>query len=741
VRLGKSGLKVSKLILGCMSYGNTICYDAGINTFDTANVYSDGLSEEVLGRAIKQHQLPRDEIVIMTKVFFPLSKDPTRTLFGRDDWDTTGYVNQHGLSRKHIFDSVKHSLRRLQLDYIDVLQCHRFDPDTPIEETMQALDDVVKAGYVRYVGMSSCYAWQCKHILHPLDYAINNKLTPFISMQNHYNMLYREDEREMFPTLKHFGVGAIPWSPLARGALTRPLDKQQRTKLPNFSTECSRAYTRRQRLTRRLSIGMQFTHQSIFCQLIPLPRVEEIAKKRGISMAQASVAWSMGKEGVSAPVIGSSSLANLADLVAAIHIKLTEEEVKYLEESYQPMAILGHYKMLCGNFASMCYRLHARFDPIQCQACNLPFLSSQPILSDLGVFLSFSELRLLSTIVVTAPLSNAGAIEKLKFGSLPGAEDFLSLVQLGQSGLKISKIVLGCMSYGNPNWWGNWVLPEEEGSKHIKAAYDAGINAFDTANTYSNGLSEEVLGRAIKQHQIPRDEIVIMTKVFYPLSRDPTELLHGRDDLDILGYPNQYGLSRKHIIDSVKHSLRRLQLDYIDLLQCHRFDPDTPIEETMQALHDVVKAGYVRYIGMSSCYAWQFNMMQNYAINNKLTPFVSMQNHYNLLYREEEREMFPALKHFGVGAIPWSPLARGALTRPLENQQQTKREISDEMAPNLYTQSMANQMIVNRVEEIAKKRGISMAQVSVAWAMDKEGVSAPIVGSTSLANLADLVGK
>ncbi|KAJ7126782.1 aryl-alcohol dehydrogenase [Mycena epipterygia] len=296
----------------------------------------------------------------------------------------------------------------------------------------------------------------------------------------------------------------------------------------------------------------------------------------------------------------------------------------------------------------------------------------------------------------------------------------MEYVRLGKSGLKISKIVLGCMSYGDPSWMGNWILPEEEGSKHIKAAYDAGINAFDTANFYSNGLSEEVLGRAIKKHQLPRDEIVVMTKVYYGLSREPGGVLYPSDALDSDGYANQWGLSRKHIFDSVKHSLRRLQLDYIDVLQCHRSDPNTPIEETMQALHDVVKAGYVRYIGMSSCYAWEY-----YAIANKLTPFISMQNHYNLLYREEEREMLPTLKHFGVGAIPWSPLARGALTRPLATQQQRKtdREATD------------------AVEEVAKKRGISMAQVSVAWALGKEGVCAPTVGTTSLKNLADIIGE
>ncbi|KAJ7077146.1 aryl-alcohol dehydrogenase [Mycena belliarum] len=315
----------------------------------------------------------------------------------------------------------------------------------------------------------------------------------------------------------------------------------------------------------------------------------------------------------------------------------------------------------------------------------------------------------------------------------------MEYVRLGKSGLKISKIVLGCMSYGDPEWNGNWVLPEAEASKHIKAAYDAGINAFDTANVYSNGLSEEILGRAIKEHKLPRDEIVVLTKVFFALASDTKVRMFGVADLDGAGYVNRYGLSRKHIFDSVKASLRRLQLDYIDVLQCHRFDPNTPIEETMQALHDVVKAGYVRYIGMSSCYAWQFHAMQNYTIANNLTPFISMQNHYNMLYREEEREMMPTLKHFGVGSIPWSPLARGALGRPLAAQNKTNRATSDAMSPNRYIESPANQKIVDRVEEIAKKRGISMAQVSVAWVLSKDAVSAPIVGTTSMANLYDAV--
>ncbi|KAK0499240.1 aryl-alcohol dehydrogenase [Armillaria luteobubalina] len=296
----------------------------------------------------------------------------------------------------------------------------------------------------------------------------------------------------------------------------------------------------------------------------------------------------------------------------------------------------------------------------------------------------------------------------------------MQYVRLGNSGLKVSKIILGCMTYGTPAWQG-WVLPEEEGIKHIKIAF-----------FYSNGQSEITLGKAIKEHNLPRDEIVVMTKVFFTVGKEPGELYIAPLDSEKAGYVNQHGLSRKHIFDSVKHSLERLQLDYIDVLQCHRFDPETPVSETMQALHDVVKAGYVRYIGMSSCYAWQY-----YAIQHNLTPFISMQNHHNLLYREEEREMFPTLKHFEVGSIPWSPLARGVLTHPFQHQ--TKRTETDPGA-TLYKASDVTETIVARVEEIAKKRGISMAQVAVAYSMGKEGISAPIVGTTSVANLKDLIG-
>ncbi|KAJ6601084.1 aryl-alcohol dehydrogenase [Mycena vulgaris] len=296
-------------------------------------------------------------------------------------------------------------------------------------------------------------------------------------------------------------------------------------------------------------------------------------------------------------------------------------------------------------------------------------------------------------------------------------------MRLGNSGIKVSKIILGCMSYGSPEWHG-W---NTSSLRH----YDAGINAFDTAAVYSDGMSEEILGKAIKEYALPRDEIVVMTKVFgYAAWNKPTEAQGARTT-------NQRGLSRKHIFDSVKNSLERLQLDNIDLLQCHRFDNNTPIEETMQVLHDVVKAGHVRYIGMSSCWAWQFNVMQNYAITHELTPFISMQNHHSLLYREEEREMFPSVKHFGVGVIPWSPLARGMLTRPMAEQKETARGTDDPFIGGYNKGASAD--IVGRVEELAKKRGVSMAQIALAWSIGSDGVTAPIIGTTSLEKITDSI--
>ncbi|CCO36869.1 hypothetical protein RSOLAG1IB_07303 [Rhizoctonia solani AG-1 IB] len=312
----------------------------------------------------------------------------------------------------------------------------------------------------------------------------------------------------------------------------------------------------------------------------------------------------------------------------------------------------------------------------------------------------------------------------------------MTYVRLGNSGLKVSRLILGLMSYGNKQW-GEWVLSEEEGIEHIKAAYDAGIQTFDTANLYSDGDSERILGKAIKQLNLPRDEIVVMTKLFGVVSRERGKFVQ-LNEADTKGYVNQYGLSRKHIFESIKHSLERLQLDYVDVLQCHRFDYHTPIAETMQALHDVVKAGYARYIGMSSCHAYQFHAMQNYAITNNLTPFISMQNQHNLVYREEEREMMPTLKMFGVGMIPWSPLSQGILSRPYEAT--SLRGETSKFSGMWAKTKEDNKEVILRVEKIAKARGVSMAQVAIAWSLSKDVVSAPIVGTTKLSNLYDLLG-
>ncbi|WVQ85683.1 hypothetical protein IAT38_007849 [Cryptococcus sp. DSM 104549] len=311
----------------------------------------------------------------------------------------------------------------------------------------------------------------------------------------------------------------------------------------------------------------------------------------------------------------------------------------------------------------------------------------------------------------------------------------MEYVRLGKSGLKVSKIILGCMSYGDPEW-SEWVLGEKEGIEHIKTAYEAGINTFE----YSCGASEEILGKAIKAIGCPRESVVILTKLYMPITPDSHKRPPGFDVLDQSGYVNQYGLSRKHIFDSVQASLKRLDMDYIDVFQCHRFDYNTPIEETMQALHDVVQKGWVRYIGMSSCWAYQFQAMQNYAINNHLTAFISMQNFHNACYREEEREMMPTLKMLGVGCIPWSPLGRGFLARPWKDAASV-RSGSDEYykVTGFAAPEIGRQKVNEAIEAVAKKRGVSMAQIALAWSLSNDFVTAPIVGTTSLDKLKDLI--
>jgi len=267
-----------------------------------------------------------------------------------------------------------------------------------------------------------------------------------------------------------------------------------------------------------------------------------------------------------------------------------------------------------------------------------------------------------------------------------------------------------------------------------------GINFYDTANVYSNGLSEVVLGNFIKKYNIPREEIVIATKVFAGVGKEPSQ----NTFLKPLTAQNVSGLSRKHIMHAVEDSLKRLQTDYIDLYQIHRWDDNTPIEETMHALHDLVKAGKVRYIGASSMYAHQFAKAQYYAKMNGLTQFISMQDLYNAMYREEEREMIPVCKEFGCSLIPWSPLHRGTLAKPVKkgDEQKTKREESDMFISWITPQKWkeADDAIITRVQELAEKKGVSMAQVALAWLLSKPYVAAPIVGFSSVAQLQDSVG-
>jgi aryl-alcohol dehydrogenase (NADP+) len=299
----------------------------------------------------------------------------------------------------------------------------------------------------------------------------------------------------------------------------------------------------------------------------------------------------------------------------------------------------------------------------------------------------------------------------------------MELVRLGNAGLKVSKICLGCMTYGSPKWR-DWVLDEEASRPFFRQAAEAGINFYDTADVYSLGASEEVTGRAIKEFWPKREQVVVATKVFSPMGKTP----------------NEAGLSRKHILHAIDNSLRRLGMDYVDLYQIHRFDPATPIEETIEALHDVVKAGKARYVGASSMYAWQFAKYLHLADKMGKTRFVSMQNHYNLVYREEEREMMPLCRDEGIAVIPWSPLARGFLAgnRRRQDKGETARAKTDEFAHSMYYHD-SDFTVVERVGEIAQKRGVPNARVALAWLMQRPGVTAPIVGASKPHHLDDAV--
>lgn len=298
----------------------------------------------------------------------------------------------------------------------------------------------------------------------------------------------------------------------------------------------------------------------------------------------------------------------------------------------------------------------------------------------------------------------------------------MQYINLGNTGLKVSRICLGMMTYGTSKWR-PWVLDEADSRPFVKRAIEAGINFFDTANMYSMGVSEEVTGRALRD-MLPRDEYVLATKVFHPMKDKP----------------NQGGLSRKHILSQIDESLRRLGMEYVDLYQIHRWDYDTPIEETMEALHEVVKMGKARFIGASSMYAWQFAKAQHIAEKNGGTKFISMQNHYNLVYREEEREMIPLCIDQGVGLIPWSPLARGFLAgnRTRDKQAVTPRAGNDPMADNMYYAD-TDFDIVDRAKELGEKRGKSSAQIALAWMLHKPGISSPIIGASKMKHLEEAI--
>jgi aryl-alcohol dehydrogenase-like predicted oxidoreductase len=297
----------------------------------------------------------------------------------------------------------------------------------------------------------------------------------------------------------------------------------------------------------------------------------------------------------------------------------------------------------------------------------------------------------------------------------------MQYVNLGSTGLKVSRICLGTMTYGS-SAWRDWVLDYDASLPLIRRAWELGINFYDTADVYSQGESERVLGRAVRELAIPRDRVVIATKVFNPTGEDP----------------NQRGLSRKHILHAIDDSLRRLGMDYVDLYQIHRFDPHTPIEETLDALTDVVKSGKALHIGASSMYAWQFAKLLFTADLKGYARFVTMQNHYNIVYREEEREMNPLCRDQGVGLIPWSPLARGfvAGNRRREDKGDTARAKSDDFAHRLYYQD-SDFEVVARVTEVAERRAAPNAQIALAWLLHQPGVTAPIVGASRMQHLED----
>ncbi|OAK96501.1 Aldo/keto reductase [Phaeosphaeriaceae sp. SRC1lsM3a] len=316
------------------------------------------------------------------------------------------------------------------------------------------------------------------------------------------------------------------------------------------------------------------------------------------------------------------------------------------------------------------------------------------------------------------------------------AEKKMEYVNLGKSGLKVSKVILGAMSYGSSKWQ-PWVLDEAESLPLLEHAYKCGINTWDTADIYSHGQSERIVGKALKQFNIPRSKVVILSKCYFGVNEDDVGLPINRSNTNEGENVNQVGLSRKHIFDAVEKSVERLGT-YIDVLQIHRLDRETPREEIMKALNDVIEKGWVRYIGASSMAAWEFQTLQNIADKHGWHKFVSMQNYYNLIYREEEREMIPYCQDTGVGLIPWSPIARGALTRPFNDRSSKRAETDKFVSALVYEREFAaDKKIIERIEEVAKKHDVSMACIATSWCI-KKGVC-PIIGISSKQRIEEAV--
>jgi 1-deoxyxylulose-5-phosphate synthase len=316
------------------------------------------------------------------------------------------------------------------------------------------------------------------------------------------------------------------------------------------------------------------------------------------------------------------------------------------------------------------------------------------------------------------------AMRNLFGGPVRQSEPSVEFRNLGHSGLKVSRICLGAMSFGNEDWQ-RWTISEDKSRTIVRRALELGINFFDTADVYSNGFSEEILGRALGEFA-KRDQVILATKVNGPMGNGP----------------NDRGLSRKHICDAVHQSLRRLRTDYIDLYQIHRWDYEAPIEETLEALNDLVRSGKVLYLGASSMFAWEFSRALYTADRHGWTRFVSMQNHYNIIYREEEREMIPLCLHEGIAVLPWSPLARGfvAGNRSRSGGGETLRAKTDEYAHRLYYQE-GDFQVADRVTEIARNRGVKPAQVALAWLLSKPGVTSPVIGTTKVEHLEEAVAS